>query len=304
MTNNQENRLSMYLAARDFLLKNNAATSNLPNFVKFFDDVKSGILDIQSWVEQQEFDKTGIAIEKRKIRESLVLSTMDIANKIFAFAKFKNDEILLKEIGYKESELRKSTDTLMKEKCQIVFDKASIYATELVQYGVSQNMLDELKSLISDYGTSLPTPRIGIMEKKQATAKLAALFEQVSSNFTQIDTLVETLRYSDTVFYNGYLGARKIVNTGHVFLSLKGKVIDSNGIPIPNVKIVFTQELNKNSGSTAVSIVKKTAQKGGFNIRNMSAGTWNVVVAKEGYPEQSLQVSVINGETTLFEVKL
>ena len=304
MTNKQENRLSMFLAARDFLLKNNNSTSALPNFTQFFDAVKSGIIEIQSWVEQQEFDKTGIAVSKKKIRESLIVSTMDIANKVFAFARFKNDDILMKEIGYKESELTKSTDTLMKEKCQIVFDKASTYAADLVQYGVTQNMLDQLKRLISDYDTSLPTPRIGIMEKKQATAKLASLFDHVNSNFDQIDTLVEILKYSDTVFYKGYRGARKIVRSGHVFLSLKGKVTDkTNDMPLQNVRLSFSLQL-KNQGDIPMSFEKKTAPKGGFIVRNMAEGTWNVLVSKEGYSIQNLQVSIVSGETAVLLVKL
>lgn len=304
MTNTQENRLSMFLAARDFLLKNNAATSALPNFAQFSDAAKSGITEIQSWVEQQEFNKTGIAIEKKKIKDTLIVKAMDIANRLFAFAKFRNDSILMKEIGYKESELRKTTDTLMKEKCQIVFDKGSLYAADLVQYGVSQNMLDELKRLISDYDTSLPAPRIGIMEKKQATEKLAALFDQVNLNFDQLDTLVETLRYSDTVFYKGYQGARKIVNAGHGFLSLKGIVIDkNNSVPIQNVKIVLSLQL-KNPGDAAAVIEKKSAPKGGFNIRNMPTGSWNVSVSKEGYVDQTFQIGVVSGETTMLLIKL
>jgi hypothetical protein len=304
MTNTQENRLSMFLAARDFLLQNNAATSVLPNFVHFFDAAKSGITEIQSWVEQQEFNKTGIAIEKKKIKDTLIVKAMDIANRLFAFAKFRNDSILMKEIGYKESELRKTTDTLMKEKCQIVFDKGSLYAADLVQYGVSQNILDELKRLISDYDTSLPAPRIGIMEKKQATEKLAALFDQVNLNFDQLDTLVETLRYSDTVFYKGYQGARKIVNAGHGFLSLKGIVIDkNNSVPIQNVKIVLSLQL-KNPGDAAAVIEKKSAPKGGFNIRNMPAGSWNVSVTKEGYADQTFQIGIVSGETTMLLIKL
>lgn len=304
MTNTQENRLSMFLAARDFLLKNNAATASLPNFAQFSDAAKSGITEIQSWVEQQEFNKTGIAVEKKKIKDTLIVKAMDIANRLFAFAKFRNDSILMKEIGYKESELRKTTDTLMKEKCQIVFDKGSLYAADLVQYGVSQNMLDELKRLISDYDTSLPAPRIGIMEKKQATEKLAALFDQVNLNFDQLDTLLETLRYSDTVFYKGYQGARKIVNAGHGFLSLKGIVIDkNNNVPIQNVKIVLSLQL-KNPGDVAAVIEKKSAPKGGFNIRNMPAGSWNVSVTKEGYADQTFQIGVVSGETTMLTIKL
>lgn len=304
MTNTQENRLSMFLAARDFLLKNDAVTNNLPNFTRFFDELKSSVIDIQSWVELQEFDKTGIAIAKNKAKDALIIKTMDIANRLFAFAKFRNDSILMKEIGYKESYLRQTTDTLLKEKCQIVFDRASNFITDLAQYGVSQNMLDELKNLIADYGTSLPAPRIGIMEKKQATAKLAALFDQANLHFNQIDTLIETLRYSDTVFYNGYHSARKIVNAGHGFLSLKGKVLDkNNGLPIQNVKLLLSREL-KNPGDTAAIIEKKSAQKGGFNIRNMSAGSWNVLVTKEGYTDQNLQVSVVSGETTICVIEL
>lgn len=304
MTNSQENRLSMFLAARDFLLKNDVVTNSLPNFPKFFDDIKSGIIEIQRWVELQEFDKTGIAIEKNKAKDALIIKTMDIANKLYAYAKFRNDSILMNEIGYKESELRKSSDTLLKEQCQIVHDKGNYNAVDLIQYGITQIMLDEMKGLISDYNAYLPAPRIGIMEKKQATAKLTSLFDLVNSNFDHIDTLAETLKYSDPVFFKGYRGARKIIKSGHSFLSLKGMVVDkNNGLPLQNVRLVLSLA-PKSPRDQSTVITKKSAQKGGFNIRNMSSGTWDVAVSREGYSTQNLQVSVVNGETASLVIEL
>jgi uncharacterized membrane protein len=51
-------------------------------------------------------------------------------------------------------------------------------------------------------------------------------------------------------------------------------------------------------------MVKKTADKGSFHIKNMQAGTYKVLVSKPGYKEKEATVSVSDGERSELNVEL
>jgi hypothetical protein len=53
-----------------------------------------------------------------------------------------------------------------------------------------------------------------------------------------------------------------------------------------------------------VEIVKKTAKKGSFNIKNMPEGTYRVKVTKTGYKEKVVTVSVAPGELATLNVEM
>lgn len=51
-------------------------------------------------------------------------------------------------------------------------------------------------------------------------------------------------------------------------------------------------------------IIKRTAQKGSFYIRNMQPGTYKVVVKKPGYKTKEVVVSISSGERSDLKVEL
>jgi hypothetical protein len=58
------------------------------------------------------------------------------------------------------------------------------------------------------------------------------------------------------------------------------------------------------SGKAAEAIVKKTAEKGGFNIKSIPAGMYNVTISKNGYKNLVETVAVSDGEQTELNVQL
>ena len=81
MTSEQESRFSMQLVARDFLTANATITATLPSYAAFFTAVTTGITQIQSIREQQEFDKTGIAVNKTQLKTNLIALSIDVVVK-------------------------------------------------------------------------------------------------------------------------------------------------------------------------------------------------------------------------------
>lgn len=51
-------------------------------------------------------------------------------------------------------------------------------------------------------------------------------------------------------------------------------------------------------------VVKTSADKGGFTIKSLAAGTYSVSLKKTGYADQTVTISVNDGEMTLMDIDL
>ena len=90
-------------------------------------------------------------------------------------------------------------------------------------------------------------------------------------------------------------------------MSVKGLVTDGRtGEPVKGVAISFWPDgdASKTYAAEEASLVKKSAEKGGFYVSSMPAGAYRVTLQKAGYAEQTLTVYVNDGELTVVDVKL
>ena len=81
-----------------------------------------------------------------------------------------------------------------------------------------------------------------------------------------------------------------------------------NGEPIKGVTVTFMPDgeplatMQVSNGEAVLS--KTTADKGGFNIKSIPAGTYHVSFKKAGYTEQTMTVNVNDGELTVVDATL
>jgi hypothetical protein len=305
MTTIQETRLNMYLAVRDFLIQNGAVTKELPNFEENVNFLTATILIIQAIAEEQKFDKKGLARLKKELRVKLIELSVDNSRKIVAYAKFSKNTLLQNDVKFTTSGFSKMTDTGIKDYSQIVYDKAQTNIEALPSYGINGETQKTLLDTLNAYNESISKPRVGIAERSQATKQLVTQFDKADTILGNLDLASEIIRLPQKNFYDGYKTVRKIVETSSGFLTLKAQANDKKtGAPIKGVIFTF-----KNSGLMADNngndeIVKKTAEKGRFNIKNMPAGTYQVVVSKPGYAEKTETVIVAEGDMTDLRVEL
>lgn len=315
MTTRQESKLSMFLAVKDYLTANATLTTALPNYAGFFSTFQSSIISIQTYGEQQMFDKTGIAENKKALRETLVMLAADTSRKITAYAKFANNTVLMNEIKYTESDLKKLADTGLRDATQGVYDRAQTNLTALATYGITAATQTTYLNAINAFVASIPKPRLGITDKKQSTTQLANFFNVAEGALENIDTIIEIVKLTQPNFYNGYKSARKLVETGTGSLTVNGFITDaSTGEPLKGVTVSFSPDggslamkavssTNKTT-KTDPLVVKKTAEKGGFNIKSLPEGTYQVSVKKNGYLEQIVTIEVTSGEKSEVKVQL
>jgi hypothetical protein len=284
MTTIQETRLNMYLAVRDFLVPNEALTKDLPNFSANLTLLKETINNIQLIAEQQKFDKKGLTKQKNEFREALINLAIDNSRKITAFAKFNGNTLLLNDVKFTSSGFSKMTDTAIKDYTQIIYDKGEATIASLSGYGITPETQKTLLDLIGAYNESISKPRVGITERSQATKQLVLLVDTADTIIGNMDLAIEIIRLSQVNFYNGYKTVRKIVETSAGNLTLKALATDKkSGAALKGAIFVFKPTGEAMEGiNVNGEIVKKTAKKGRFNIRNMPEGVYQVMISKPG----------------------
>ncbi len=299
----QENRLSMYLAVRDFLLRYPVVTKDLPGFSENFMELQKLITDIQSIAEIQKSGTKGHTLQKRSLREELIRLTLDTSYKINAFAKLSQDLKLQEDVKMTRARLNRATDTGLRDFARIICEKAESNLESLKGYGVTNDKLAIFLDAIQKYNASISGPRIARTEILKATRQLEVLFDNAGDMIENIESVIGIVRYSQPDFINGFRGARKVVNNSSGSLALKGYAFDArSGNAIKGVKFVFRNQNGIIAPGTG--IVKTTAAKGGFIIRSMAQGTYTVIVSKPGYRERTVTVVVANGEKTELRVEL
>jgi len=215
MTDRQENKFSMYLAVRIVCNSYGIAWSEFVAYVKTFGDFETIISQIMETRLIQEGKTTGVAENKQKEEDEMINKTVSIASAVFAYASVIGDNELKEKINYSPSKLRKSRDTILRDRCQLVHEETSKVIDNLGDYGILAADLEELQQEIDDYAAIIAKPRTAIGTRATATAQLIELFKQGDDVLnSRLDKLMEQYKSNNPDFYISYKNARSIIDLG------------------------------------------------------------------------------------------
>jgi hypothetical protein len=105
MTTNQKIRLRMYLGTRNFVSQNQTTANAIPKFAASYAALLCTIDESQSIGEMQGINKTGLAMDKNKLKKKLIALAVKYSNKVAILAKLNQNDTLLKEVRFNESDL-------------------------------------------------------------------------------------------------------------------------------------------------------------------------------------------------------
>jgi len=183
--------------------------------VKTFGDFQAIISQIMETRLIQEGKTTGVAENKQKEEDEMINKTVSIASAVFAYASVIGDNELKEKINYSPSKLRKSRDTILRDRCQLVHEETSKVIDDLGDYGILAADLEELQQEIDDYAAIIALPRTAIGTRATATAQLIELFKQGDDVLnSRLDKLTEQYKSNNPDFYISYKNARSIIDLG------------------------------------------------------------------------------------------
>lgn len=310
MKNMQENKLSMYLTVREFLTNHSDITANLPEYSNNFNNFveATGFIQVLSGV--QKTGRKGITDRKNQLRTELRVLVADYARKLIAYAKLTGNLELQQEVHFSESTIRMAADTAVLDYAQIVMQKAGDNLASLTAYGINEATQNTLGSLMESYQNAIGKPGASRAESTQITQQLSDYFKKADEFLYHMDSAVEVVRLPEPVFYHAYRNARKIIDNGTGSLAVKGFVTEqTSGEPVKGATLLFSPlgvdgAMRAAGAMVSNGILKRTAQKGGYNIKSLPEGMYQVVVKKVGYEDQVVQVAVAAGERTTLDVVL
>ena len=300
MTAKEESKLKMYLTLRVYLMSNPAITATIPNFSEFLAALDAAILQIQTNSEQHQYNTKGVTGNKKQLKESLILITADASRKIQAYARYVNDTVLLTETKLNDSFLKELTDLKLLDSSNGLYSRIDAHIADLTTYGLTAASQTAYRTAITAFGAAIPQPRQSQLEKKENTLLENQGFEAGDAAVDNIDMVVEIVRLTEPTFYAGYKNARRIVEQGTGTLQVQGLITDAaTGQPIVDATLVF-----RLSGQTEIAIEKQTAAKGGFMIKSLPEGIYEVTVSKTGYKTQTVTINVTPDQLCNVEVGL
>jgi len=300
MTNGQINKAAMFRTTTAFCDANAAIVTLLPEFNGNVVTLKSISQQIQTIGEQQKLDVTWITKQKNLLHGQLVALASDTAVKLTAYAQLTHNAELKGEVNITENAFKHFPDGELKDYARIIYDHAQPIVDLLAQYEITATTQTVLLNAINNYNSILGDPRLGKITKSQATTQLAALFTSADAVLADMDAAAKIVQKSQPVFYKGYLAARKVIKVGTTKLSMKIVVAEA-GSDEP-VKGVSVRAVLVSDPTTIIE--KITAAKGGVNVKSMSTGDYHITFHKAGYADQTVTVSVNDGETSLVNIKL
>ena len=300
MTNRQEAKLKMYLALRVFLKINESSINPLPNAAEFIIALDKAILLIQTYSEFKQFKGSGNTEAKNQYRDVLEKLSLENAGKIHAWAKYKKNDLLIAETKTNQTKLNKLTDIKLLDFAKGLLNRINTDLTSLTDYKLDAATQETFKNQIELFENSVPSIKNTKVNFKEATKQIAKGITDADEAIDNLDSLVEMIRFSESILYTDYKATRKIDNSRSNNFVFKALVTDAAGNPVKDVVIRF---FDKNNGNAEV-LKKKTAAKGGINVTNLADGEYSLTFEKPGYQPQKADAVINSGELKVLKIQL
>ena len=300
MTNRQEAKLKMYLALRVFLKINESSINPLPNAAEFITALDKAILLIQTYSEFKQFKGSGNTEAKNQYRDVLEKLSLENAGKIHAWAKYKKNDLLIAETKTNQTKLNKLTDIKLLDFAKGLLNRINTDLTSLTDYKLDAATQETFKNQIELFENSVPSIKNTKVNFKEATKQIAKGITDADEAIDNLDSLVEMIRFSESILYTDYKATRKIDNSRSNNFVFKALVTDTAGNPVKDVVIRF---FDKNNGNAEV-LKKKTAAKGGINVTNLADGEYSLTFEKPGYQPQKADAVINSGELKVLKIQL
>lgn len=290
----QENKFSMYLVVKEFLSGTVAVNDTIPKFNDNIVKLNGNILLIHDARERQELKRKGISVSKRELKSRVIDLAIDVARKTMAYAVNEEDSVIAAEMNYNKSELEKSADTILRDQCQVIHDRAKAHLAVLEDYDLKASDFLSLQEMINSYTASIPLPRTGVLTKKKATAQLAELFLETDALLDKMDTLTEMVRKSNPEFYNSFKNSRLLTNSSNRKLAIRGTFKNVSGEAVGNVTYTID----------GIDRKFKSTPKGNFQLQSLASGAYVLRYSKNGFANGKADVFINDGERTDVDIVL
>jgi len=205
----------MFVKVHAVLKLNQALWVAFIAFVARFSDYETIINAISKKRKKQEADSTGYTKERDEKKTDMVNKALLVAGAIMAYASFISDRALFQSVKFNFTELFRADDITSRDRCQHIHETADSIIAQLADYGITNNTLTDLQSLIDNFSDFIEIRDAVEDVKEESTESLEKIFHSGDILLNeQFDNLMLQFKASQPDFYSQYIHARETDNLG------------------------------------------------------------------------------------------
>jgi hypothetical protein len=215
MTDKQENLYSMFIVLLAYLTKWIAVVNSIPAFKRACEKFGVLVADIKDVDSQRPSIKTGKADIKTEKKNALANAINQAASALYTYAHENNKQDILKNINTTENYYKRMRDTnLLGEAVNIVKLTAGL-ETELADHGLTAEEIAAITTCAAEFKTALEDMGTSEAEGTTATKSVYQLIGEAKELIEhQLNVHAEKFKTKNADFYNGYLTASRVIDTG------------------------------------------------------------------------------------------
>ena len=296
MDDKQSDHLDMFRSVSKHGSDNQATTDMVVAFKNGITLLNGRITAIEDASGEHQQRITGVATGKQDLRIVLCEMTFGIISPVKAYAYAINNKKLEEQMNYTLRGLKGVKDDEIGALAQGLWKIVNPLVASLGDYGITGPHMVVWQTAINRYKPSVAAPRIAITHKATITKELKKLFAEANEILKKtLDPLAIVFKNGNEHYYNDYLKARIIVNSGGGKTRVTGTgTSKSTGEPIYNMKITVNEQ-----GIQAFTDVN------GKYVRTVAHGTMTCTAEATGFVSQTTAPFVVKlGETVVRDFAL
>jgi len=289
MTSEQEAIFNMQRATNQIGLDNNAYILTVPAMDTAFTNLKARVLSITGLISLQTSVLSGIAVDKRNMKETMAHLTYNYAGPGRAWAAQNNDDTTYQALNVSEGKIKREEDDVAGPVCQAIYNILNANIAALTPFGLLPAMLGELNTAITDYMAIVPLPNNAINLRQTYTTNIDTQVTETSEFLErQLDNIVRGQINANPDFVSNYFNARVINDPPVHSTTFKITVLNAAG----NVPM-----LNARAEAIGTSQIAFTDANGFCELKKFPKGTYTILVTATGFVPQQQIVPIGLGET-------
>lgn len=213
MDKRSANKFNMYKVVHNWINGNMESLNTLPGFSETNTQFGGLIGTIGDLDKSKTIVTTGFTISKGESRTHLETLVIETTRIIKVFATFNNDQVLLNDVDFTESQLSRSSEQLLLVRAQKCIDHAEAILPTAQAYGLNAERIEALKQAYSSFDHKQTTVRSAIVNRKDAGEQLEAHMDEADDLLkSKIDLLMELSQNTQPELYNQYKASREIID--------------------------------------------------------------------------------------------
>lgn len=215
MNKHEANKLMMFDSVISFMDVNSEKYVSIPIITETVTQFKTAVAEIKAMDLEFIGSTKAETADKWLKEEALINAIFKIASTLYVLGiKTKNTELMVKNKVTKSS-LDYLREPMLVNKSTEILASGNQYKAELVNYGITEEMLIEAQGVIDAFegavGKQSDAHVNSVAEREALRVKFSA---GTALLYDELDPMMELYEESDPLFYDGYQNARMIKDLG------------------------------------------------------------------------------------------